>query len=236
MLDRLVASHPEHTRRGTTGSAVVAVLLHGGLLTAGVVATLPAPRAAQAPAPPIVRVIYYPPAPASRPVGSRPSGPVALPNWSALNVVPPDLPAPDLEALPVSPGRGDPSASRDPGIGGPGGYGPLGFGPGEPGTPPGAVYRALTVDAAPVMLTHPVLEYPALLRSAGVEGIVVFEVVIDSTGAPEPGSLRVVQASHPAFVAAATRAVLAARFRPGRAQGRPVRVLIRQPIVFRLTR
>jgi TonB family protein len=92
------------------------------------------------------------------------------------------------------------------------------------------------VDEPPYLLTRPALEYPGLLRAAGVDGLVILEVVIDSTGVPEAATLRVLEATHQGFVAAATRVVLGARFRPGRAHGRPVRVLIRQPISFRLTR
>ena len=108
--------------------------------------------------------------------------------------------------------------------------------PGIQSPPPGGVHREATVDEPPVVLTHPVLEYPALLRDAGIEGLVIFEVIIDSTGVPEPASLRVIEASHRGFVAAAARVVLGARFRPGRMWGQPVRVLIRQPIMFRLER
>jgi len=217
--------HPDATRSPSNPPGSVAV-----------VATLPLPRAAPPPPFQTDGLTYYLPAPLSRPGGPRPSAPIPVPDWTLPDIVVPDLPVPDLDALPVFSGPGDPSAPLGPGGGAAGGYGAPGIGTGPTGTVPGAVYRALTVDVAPIMLTHPALEYPALLRSAGVEGVVIVEVVIDSAGVPEPGSLRVVQASHQGFVAAATRAVLGARFRPGRARGKPVRVLIRQPIAFRLTR
>jgi TonB family protein len=65
---------------------------------------------------------------------------------------------------------------------------------------------------------------------------VVVEIVVDDQGRPEAGSLRVVSSAHPMFEAEARRVVLATRYRPGRWQGHPVRVLILQPVAFRLSR
>ena len=68
------------------------------------------------------------------------------------------------------------------------------------------------------MLAGPVPAYPELLRQAGVQGRVVLEAVIDTAGHVEPGSLVVVAAAHPGFVAAAQQAVAATLFRPARAR------------------
>ena len=231
MLDRLVASHPERSQGGTGVSAILALLLHGGVLSAAVLATWPAPGAA-----PHLVVLpdtpsYYipgPPAPRARPAAATIPG-----RWQAPHPGTFAVPTPEVGPLPPVVEAGDPWIPSQPGGTGPGTYGPAVPGGSPSGTPGGTVWSALAVDEPPVLLTHPALEYPALLRTAGLEGLVVFEVVIDSTGTPEPETLRVVSASHPGFVAAATRVVLGARFRPGHARGRPVRVLIRQPIAFR---
>ncbi|HSD32501.1 MAG TPA: TonB family protein [Gemmatimonadales bacterium] len=117
--------------------------------------------------------------------------------------------------------------------------------PGLPATPaagppgPGwigntdAVPEAL-VEHPPELLVAPVPPYPARLRAAGVVGHVLVEVVVDTTGRPEPGSLRVVQSSNAGFDAAAVATIRAALFRPGRVWGRAVRVLVRVPVEFRL--
>jgi protein TonB len=50
----------------------------------------------------------------------------------------------------------------------------------------------------------------------------------------ERGTVRVVDATHPAFGEAARAAVAAMRFRPAEVGGRPVRQLVELPFEFRL--
>jgi len=76
--------------------------------------------------------------------------------------------------------------------------------------------------------------YPELLRVAGIAGRVVVEAVIDTLG-HAGAALRVVESSHHGFDAPALDYVRRAVFRPGRVHGRPVRVLVRLPVDFRLT-
>ena len=118
-------------------------------------------------------------------------------------------------------------------------------GPGGPVTPiigpPGSGEPGATepmpeslVEDRPVLLAAPVPPYPALLREARVEGLVTIEAVVDTTGRPEPGSLRVVESTNTGFNAAAVATIRGALFRPGRVWGRAVRVLVRVPVAFRL--
>jgi periplasmic protein TonB len=97
----------------------------------------------------------------------------------------------------------------------------------------GAVPESLVQDP-PELLSAPVPPYPALLREAGVEGFVTVQVVVDTTGRPEPGSLRVVASTNAGFDAAAVATIRGALFRPGRVWGRAVRVLVQVPVAFRL--
>lgn len=102
---------------------------------------------------------------------------------------------------------------------------------------PGAgmdVLPASLVEEPPVLLTAPVPPYPALLREAGVAGLVMVQVVVDTTGRPEAGSLRVVQSSNTGFDGAALATIRGSLFRPGRVWGRAVRVLVQVPVAFRL--
>jgi len=77
------------------------------------------------------------------------------------------------------------------------------------------------------------LQYPNLLRQAGIEGRVIVRAIIDTTGRAEPASVQVVESPHPGFDQAARNFVLRTRFRPGRVHGRAVRVLIEFPVEFR---
>jgi len=95
---------------------------------------------------------------------------------------------------------------------------------------------ASLADELPVMLAGPVPTYPDLLRQAGVQGRVMLEAVVDTGGHVEPGSIVVVAAAHPGFVAPARQAVAAMLFRPARVRGRAVRVRVRIPMDFALRR
>jgi protein TonB len=87
----------------------------------------------------------------------------------------------------------------------------------------------------PEVLAAPIPAYPERLRQAGVEGRVVLEAVVDSSGRVDETSIRVVLASHPGFVRPARDALIGTLFRPARVGGRPVAALIHLPIEFRLT-
>ncbi|HXL06499.1 MAG TPA: energy transducer TonB [Gemmatimonadales bacterium] len=109
--------------------------------------------------------------------------------------------------------------------------------PGVAGTAPAnesdAAVDWRSVEEPPALLAGPPPAYPELLRAAGIEGRVVFQVVIDTLGRAEPAA-RVVESANRGFDAAALAFVRGALFRPGRVRGRAVRVLIRLPIDFTL--
>lgn len=103
-----------------------------------------------------------------------------------------------------------------------------------PASEAGGVWDAPFVEEAPQILAGPLPAYPELLRRAGITGHVVLEAVVDTEGRVEPGSLTVVSATNPAFVAPARRALAASLFRPARVHGRVVRVRVRVPVHFTL--
>ncbi len=76
--------------------------------------------------------------------------------------------------------------------------------------------------------------YPAVLRSAGIEGGVTLRFVIDTTGAVERGSETVIRSDHALFTAAALRALATHRFLPAEAGGTRVRMLVEQRFEFAL--
>lgn len=77
--------------------------------------------------------------------------------------------------------------------------------------------------------------YPPTLRDAGVEGRVVLEFRVDSTGRVDPGRIQVVSASHDAFRKSAMEVLRGARFRPARIAGRPVAFCVEVPLEFRVS-
>ncbi|HKP28000.1 MAG TPA: energy transducer TonB [Gemmatimonadales bacterium] len=93
-------------------------------------------------------------------------------------------------------------------------------------------YIAAEVDEAVVPVLIPAPRYPAALRAAAIEGEVLAQYVVDTTGRLEPGSWKVLRASHDGFREAAREAVEAGRFKPARIAGRAVRQLVQQTIRF----
>lgn len=87
-------------------------------------------------------------------------------------------------------------------------------------------------DAGPEALSGPLPVYPDLLRQAGIEGQVVLEALVDSTGRVQKASVWVVSATNPGFVEPARQALIATLFRPAHVNGRAVPIRVRVPFAF----
>lgn len=243
MFDVLVASgaHLELRPRWLTTS----VLTHAAAITLAVVATQralddvrPAPESAillyvpePHPAPPAPEVKHQPLAPAVVIAEPPPKG---FQTVATLQDIPTVIPPVDLTQRPLDPrdftGRGVEGGIAAGVVGGTGKI--------EGAEALSAIYEATTSDARfeqATMVSQPMPRYPKSLEVVGVEGRVAFEFVIDTTGAVEPASIRVLESTHEAFETAARVALTGAIFRPARLSGRPVRQLTRQAIRFLAT-
>jgi protein TonB len=78
--------------------------------------------------------------------------------------------------------------------------------------------------------------YPSMLQSAGVEGDVRAQFVVDTLGRVEQGSVRILATTHDLFAAAVRDALNRARFRPAEAGGHRVRQLAEQVFTFSIKR
>jgi periplasmic protein TonB len=78
--------------------------------------------------------------------------------------------------------------------------------------------------------------YPSMLQSAGLEGDVRAQFVVDTLGRVEQGSFHVIESTHDLFAAAVRDALGRARFTPAEAGGHKVRQLVEQTFTFRITR
>jgi protein TonB len=78
--------------------------------------------------------------------------------------------------------------------------------------------------------------YPESLRSAGVDGHVLVEFTVDTTGRVDVGHMRVVESTHELFTRAVRDALGGFRFLPAQAGGRRVPALARMPFEFHITR
>jgi TonB family protein len=96
------------------------------------------------------------------------------------------------------------------------------------------VYREELVDERPEIVSAPPLEYPPLLRPAGLQGRVTVQAIIDTLGRAEPASLKIIERPTTGFEQSARDYILHTVFRPARVKGRAVRVLARVPIEYQI--
>jgi protein TonB len=78
--------------------------------------------------------------------------------------------------------------------------------------------------------------YPDILRSGGVEGEVLAQFVVDTTGRVEVATFRVLRSTHALFEQAVRSSLPNMRFLPAEVSGRKVKQLVQQPFVFNLQR
>lgn len=83
---------------------------------------------------------------------------------------------------------------------------------------------------------NPAPRYPDMLRSANVEGEVLVQFVVDTTGRVEMPTFKVLKTSHDLFTNAVRQALTTMRFYPAEIGGRKVKQLVQQPFNFTLTR
>ena len=79
-------------------------------------------------------------------------------------------------------------------------------------------------------------EYPSSLRASGVEGQVLAQFVVNESGRYEPGSLRILNSSNPAFAAAVKDALPRMRFSAAQIRGKKVQQLVQMPFQFHLAK
>jgi protein TonB len=78
--------------------------------------------------------------------------------------------------------------------------------------------------------------YPDILRQAGVEGEVLAQFVVDTTGRAEVRTFKVLKSSHDLFGTAVKNALPGMRFIPAEVGGRKVRQLVQQPFSFAIAK
>jgi protein TonB len=101
-----------------------------------------------------------------------------------------------------------------------------------PDTTPTAPVPAGLAQQKPEYVTGPSPVYPLALLMQGIEGTVLVEMIIDTSGRVEPASFRVIASPDPQFTDAARVALLRTRFRSARVDHRPVRCLVVVPVSF----
>ena len=230
MFDELLETRGRRSQR-TAGGTVVSVVIHTAVIVAVAVATARGSTPPDPVQPPtLVYVNTRTPDPEpSAPMTSTPS-PVTVP---AMPIVPP------LE-IPTGIVDPPPGLATDPSpVFAPGNTHPAAPSGGETsGAPSGTEpWTAALVEKPALPLPgSPAPVYPDILRRAGVEGEVVAQFVVDTTGRVEAGSFRAMRETHPLYAAAVERVLPRMRFVAAEAGGRRVRQLVQQSFVFAMAR
>jgi len=231
MLENLVESRRRRDVKAMSGASVLATLIHACVISLAAIATVGAERVARTSLVPV-------PLPPARPAPPKPAMPrPPVPPGTPL-VRPMTTLIIPREVLPYIPPPA-PEAVFDPSnfIGlEPPGEAVSATGPVAP--VPDWPVPLEVVEERPEVVPGSCLtpRYPEILRQAGLEGSVQVSFVIDTLGRVEPGTLRVLRSPHAMFEGPAREAVLGCRFRPGRLQGRAVRVPVQLPVVFVIAR
>jgi TonB family protein len=236
MLDTLLESKSHRTRG--KGTALASAAFHATVILGTVYATASGASAHNAPEPP-ARVHWVRSPPSRDPVSqqtrrippSTATSRVAIPATLRVRLnIPVGLPPIDLNRPVVDPSdfassathsTGDPTASPGDRV------------PGGVGLP---AYDASQVDTPVSMIGTFRPDYPAALRSAGVEGQVVVQFVVNEAGRVDRASVRIVSASNDVFAFSVTTSLARMRFTPARIGSRAVAQLVQQMFVFRLDR
>ena len=78
--------------------------------------------------------------------------------------------------------------------------------------------------------------YPEILKSANVEGEVLAQFVVDTTGRVEMGTFKVLKSSHDLFTQAVKTSLQNAKYLAAEVGGKKVKQLVQQPFQFQLTK
>jgi protein TonB len=223
MLDRLVASAP--LKSWSLSGTMMSIVFHAGVLYAAVHLTMSAGKSGSA-APADTTLVFIQPEEQQEKPAPPPEVQLAeMPEGFRTLVAPIGIPTdiPPVNTREVFDPRDYTGVGREL---------PSQVLRGNADVTPGAAYAEASVDEKPEIISSPPLKYPDILRQAGIQGDVLVETIIDTSGRAEPNSVRVVRSSHPAFEKEAVDVVAKSLYRPGRMNGWPVRVLVNVPVSF----
>ena len=223
MFDVLMASR--QTPRVQPGRGFLVAVLHGAIV-AGVVRGVTVP-VSTAPAPLVDTTVFVVEAPRLAPSAPDQSeGETVTAPAFDIPTVPNAVPA-DLPPLTLGPAL-DPERLRRALV-----RGLPGRAVGPPAQAEG-IAGVSEVDIPAAAIHQPSPRYPRALQLAGIEGRVLVEFIIDTTGHLEPGSAKVLASTHRGFEPAAVETLERSLFRPARIAGRAVRQRTLQAIGFRI--
>jgi periplasmic protein TonB len=237
MFNNLLESKAKKQR--STGGTIFSVILHTGIIAGAVYATAHATGEAEKPKEEKVEFVEMkkdePPPPKNEPPPPPPDVAVAPPPPKGFQVLTAPVEIPDvIPQVDLSKKVTDEADFSGKGVA-------------------GGVAKGKEGGTGPVVQDQPYFEfqvekpvvpapgntgprYPEMLKSASVEGTVLAQFVVDTTGRVEPGSFKVLKSDHDLFTQAVKAALPNMKFLPAEVGGRKVKQLVQQPFQFTLTK
>jgi protein TonB len=234
MFENLIETKPKKPK--TVKTMILSVVIHAVLISGAVYGTLQAKEALEKPKAEKVEFVEMkkdePPPPEEK-APPPPEIVAAPPPPKGFQVLTAPIKIPDvLPEIDLSKKMTDEADFSGKGVAGGIAKGVVG------GTGPVSdqTYFEFQVEKQVSMAGQANLRYPDMLRSANVEGEVLAQFVVDTTGRVEKGSVKILKSSHELFTNSVQAALGSMRFYPAEIGGRKVKQLVQQPFNFTLTK
>ena len=238
MFDNLIESRAAKQRRA--GGMIFSAVLHAVLITGAIYGTLQAKEQLEKPKAEKVEFVEMkkkdePPPPKEEPKPPPPDVVAAPPPPKGFQVLTAPIKVPDvLPDIDLSKKVTDEADFSGKGVA-------------------GGIAKGVVGGTAPVNTDQPYFEfqvekqvttaagspqprYPDMLKSANVEGEVLAQFVVDTTGRADMSTFKVLKSSHELFTQSVRNVLPNMRFYPAEIGGRKVKQMVQQPFTFALTK
>ena len=238
MFDNLIESKAKKQKRGA--GMVFSAVLHAALITAAVYGTLQAKDAIEKPKAEKVEFVDMkkkeePPPPKDEPKPPPKDVVAAPPPPKGFQVLTAPIKIPDvLPDIDLSKKVTNEEDFSGKGVAGGIAKGVVGGTPQPVSDQPYFEFQVEKQVAATPGNSAP--RYPDMLRSANVEGEVLAQFVVDTTGRAEMNTFKVLKSSHDLFTNSVKSALANMKFYPAEVGGRKVKQLVQMPFVFSLNK
>jgi protein TonB len=237
MFNNLIESKPK--KQKTTGGLIMSGLIHAVLITGAVFGTLQASQKLDKPKAEKVEFVDVkkkeePPPPKDEPKPPPKDVVAAPPPPKGFQVLTAPIKVPDvLPDIDLSKKVTDEADFTGKGVAGGTSKGVVGGTPVNTDQPYFEFQVEKQVSTAP---GSPQPRYPEMLKSANIEGEVLAQFVVDTTGRAEMNTFKVLKSSHDGFTQAVKNVLPNMKFYPAEIGGRKVKQMVQQPFTFALTK
>jgi protein TonB len=237
MFNNLIESKPK--KQKTTGGLILSGLIHALLITAAVFGTLQASQQLEKPKAEKVEFVDMkkkeePPPPKEEPKPMPKDVVAAPPPPKGFQVLTAPIKVPDvLPDIDLSKKVTDEADFTGKGVAGGTSKGVAG---GVPVNTDQPYFEFQVEKQVQTAAGSPQPRYPEMLKSANIEGEVLAQFVVDTTGRAEMGTFKVLKSSHDGFTQAVRNVLPNMKFYPAEIGGRKVKQMVQQPFTFALTK